>query len=290
MKKKCLLSVFITLFCLIFTPGIVSAADASASNWHLFCDKSSVIEGETVKCYLITQITDATSNGNKISSVLTNVETSKDNIEAVKPAFNYMTVETTLASAPFTTTSSLHGSNTNCPTTGNCYDFISASGIVSNTNNPTISAAGYTGYTPIGYWEIKLDAKAITSNDDCGSICVSLDYIVDGRVTAGNMANPSNTNSSCAEVKLSLETTKICYCNTASNICYGKNGTDVSKGTYEKECLKACYQSGGKYYGKDGTEVSKETYEEECLPNTGSFASYAVLAAKPFSTAVLPVG
>ena len=35
----------------------------------------------------------------------------------------------------------------------------------------------------------------------------------------------------------------------------------------------------GKYFGEKGTETTKEEFEKTCVPKTGSFASYAVLAA-----------
>ena len=54
-----------------------------------------------------------------------------------------------------------------------------------------------------------------------------------------------------------------------------------TKEQYEAECdnKKICREENGKYYGKDGSEITKEQYEKDCIPKTGSFASYAVLAA-----------
>ncbi len=53
-------------------------------------------------------------------------------------------------------------------------------------------------------------------------------------------------------------------CSINNGKYYGKNGNEVDKKTYNKECGKACTVENDKYYGKDGNEVDKNTYNEEC--------------------------
>ena len=60
------------------------------------------------------------------------------------------------------------------------------------------------------------------------------------------------------------------YCEYTNGKYYGKNGNEVDKTTYEKECTTPepekhyCEYTDGKYYGKNGNEVDKTTYEKEC--------------------------
>lgn len=55
------------------------------------------------------------------------------------------------------------------------------------------------------------------------------------------------------------------FCEVADGKYYGKDGSEVSKETYENQCLpKVCSVDGGKYYGLDGTEVDANTYKEQC--------------------------
>ncbi len=303
-RKKLLFKSIVLIVCLFLLPCVVKANDSSISNWKLFCDETELTEANlNTNCYLIAQITDATNGGNKISAVLTRVTAEKAEIVSAHPAFNTTQVETTLASAKFN--NNLHGSNAYC-TDANCYDFTSSSGIVSNSNDSKIISHGFTGYTPIGYWNIKLLADQITSDTECAKICVYADMMLQGsESTVGNM--PTNTaNGACIELNLAKGGKKICYCDPTSNVCYGLNGSEVTKEQFTAECAcrvengkfydqdgkevtkdvyeakcnkKVCYESDGKYYGKDGVEVTKEQFEKDCLPKTGNFASYAVLAA-----------
>ncbi len=63
---------------------------------------------------------------------------------------------------------------------------------------------------------------------------------------------------------------KTYTCTYINGQYWGKNGTVVSKETYEKECTEkpityTCRFVDGVYWGKNGTVVSKETYEKECI-------------------------
>ncbi|MEI3508464.1 MAG: LPXTG cell wall anchor domain-containing protein [Bacilli bacterium] len=55
-------------------------------------------------------------------------------------------------------------------------------------------------------------------------------------------------------------------CEVVGDKYYGKNGTEVDKKTYEKECKNSCEYIDGKYYGKAGNVVDEKTYKEECEP------------------------
>ena len=272
-----LMNVFL-IICLFLAPKVVSANNSTANNWRLFCDNTVLTGTQTTNCYLIAQITDATNGGKPISAVLTNVSANKAEIVDAKPAFSYIQVEKTLASARFSNT--LHGSKTNCDSAGNCYDFSSASGIVSNSSDAKITSRGFTGYTPIGYWTIKLNPELITTDADCGKICVSLEYVVDGSPVVGNLNTGNAANASCIDLHLQEQQAATCYCNSADNKCYGANGTEVSREVYEAECSPkcssgqmsaedmkkycTCTQEGGKYYGPDATEITAEQFQALC--------------------------
>ena len=64
-------------------------------------------------------------------------------------------------------------------------------------------------------------------------------------------------------ISLSLNTGKH-ICEFTDNKYYGKDGKEVDKKTYNKECNRSCEYENGKYYGKDGSEVDKKTYDKEC--------------------------
>ena len=70
--------------------------------------------------------------------------------------------------------------------------------------------------------------------------------------------------------------TKVCVIEDGAY--YGKDGSEVDKVQYEKECsTHSCEIVGDTYYGKNGNEVTLTTFESECnanvvtsLPNTSS--------------------
>ncbi len=68
-----------------------------------------------------------------------------------------------------------------------------------------------------------------------------------------------------------------CTCRIENGKYYNGSGVEVSQQQYERDCT--CRINNGKYYGRDGNEITKEQYDKDCVPKTGSFASYAVLAA-----------
>lgn len=84
---------------------------------------------------------------------------------------------------------------------------------------------------------------------------------------------------------LALSTTivsaKTYKCETVDGAYYGKDGKEVDKVQYEKECAThKCEIVGESYFGKDGKEVTQETFEKNCnttvvsdLPDTASTSS-----------------
>lgn len=57
-------------------------------------------------------------------------------------------------------------------------------------------------------------------------------------------------------------------CETVDGAYYGKDGSEVDKVQYEKECTSHnCEIVGDTYYGKNGDSVSEEVFEDECDAN-----------------------
>ena len=73
-------------------------------------------------------------------------------------------------------------------------------------------------------------------------------------------------------------------CTIENDKYYGKDGKEVDKDTYTKECSKICVVENDKYYGKNGKEVDEKTYNKECssavitVPNTSANQSALMLA------------
>ena len=76
----------------------------------------------------------------------------------------------------------------------------------------------------------------------------------------------------------SVVSAKSYKCETVDGAYYGKDGKEVDKVQYEKECAThKCEIIGDTYYGKDGKEVTQKTFEKDCettvvteLPDTSS--------------------
>ena len=74
-------------------------------------------------------------------------------------------------------------------------------------------------------------------------------------------------------------------CTTVDGAYFGKDGTEVDKVQYEKECVThSCEIVGDTYYGKDGKEVTQGTFESQCnvqvasgLPDTASSADLILI-------------
>ena len=79
-------------------------------------------------------------------------------------------------------------------------------------------------------------------------------------------------------LSINLVSAKTYKCETVNGAYYGKDGKEVDKVQYEKECIThSCEIVGDTYYGKDGKEVNKATFESVCdanvvdqLPDTAS--------------------
>ena len=79
-------------------------------------------------------------------------------------------------------------------------------------------------------------------------------------------------------LSLTVASAKTKTCEIVDGAYYGKDGEEVDKVQYEKECnTHSCEIVGDTYFGKDGKEVSLSTFESECdttvvsdLPNTAS--------------------
>ncbi len=247
--KNLLLIAAFTL-CVTLLPTAVNAAP-SASNFKVYCGASQIATGETTNCYLLAQINEENDIG--LYGVYTSVT-----------GLDKLTIENASAFAQSDVTVKKINKGVNnglskaCSANGGCYDFISNTGKsikalgTSGLNEKELNTAAWQGYSVIGYWTLKLDNDATEEN--CGRFCLTLEYkstaddqSVDGSLSAGG--------SGCAEIK-----------------------PVVNKVT--------CQIKDGKYYGPTGDEISQEEYKKQCEtttpPETGSFASYAVLAAGAF--------
>ncbi len=75
------------------------------------------------------------------------------------------------------------------------------------------------------------------------------------------------------------EWAKNCLCRIQNGKYYDSTGNPVTEEEYKKACGCRIDTTAGKYYDNNGNEVTEEEYKKACVPETGSFASYAVLAA-----------
>ena len=79
-------------------------------------------------------------------------------------------------------------------------------------------------------------------------------------------------------MSLSVVSAKSYKCETVDGAYYGKEGKEVDKVQYEKECAThTCEIVGNTYYGSDGKEVTQGVFESQCnttvvseLPDTAS--------------------
>jgi len=79
-------------------------------------------------------------------------------------------------------------------------------------------------------------------------------------------------------LSISVVSAKTYKCETVDGAYYGKNGKEVDKVQYEKECVThSCEIVGDTYYGEDGKEVTQGVFETQCnttvvseLPDTAS--------------------
>ena len=78
------------------------------------------------------------------------------------------------------------------------------------------------------------------------------------------------------------------YCKAVKGIYYGKDGQQVNKETYDKECgttptepkKYSCQVVDGKYYDKNGNVVDKTAYDKSCTPTEPKKYSCQVVDGK----------
>jgi hypothetical protein len=262
MKTKNLILMLVIALAVVLFPGVVAAAP-SASNWQLYCGDVSdtVSKEEPVYCYLIAEITNEGNVG--IYGALTGIEVEQLTIEGYGPADT-----TTIDFLHYDYEATSDKSSRVCSQKAGCIDFTAknpTTGILSRAGQNVGTQDGISkinesmsGYTIIGWWQVKLADDATA--DNCGKICVYIDPVMTmADLTATprpTLDDPSTSNGRCREIKPKIEIKKTCY----------------TEG--EGENIK--------YYGKDGNPTTKEQYEKDCIPPTGGWASYAVLAAGAF--------
>ena len=264
MKKiKNILLILTFTLCVIVLPNYINAAP-SASNFKLYCGASQIATGQTTNCYLLAKITEDNQVG--LFGVYTSIT-----------GLDKLTIEKVLAYTPSDVTATRiskgvkNGLGKTCTANADCYDFIAASGKsirnlgTAKLDEKELNTAAWQGYSVIGYWTVKLDDDA--TEESCGRFCLSLEYkstaddqSADGGLSAGG--------GGCAEIKPVV--TKL-TCEIKDGKYYGKNGDEVTKDEYQKQCetpKPTCEIKDGKYYDKTGNEVTKDEYQKQCeTPN-----------------------
>lgn len=278
--KNLLLIVVLTVFTALL-PNYVSAAP-SANNFKVYCGKSAISFGETASCFLLAQITE--DGGQGIYGVYAGIQsTDKLAIQGSDVMFPDMLKSTMIPKG------NQRGDGKACDANNNCYDFVALDGktILNKAGQnitdkyPEINQGEWQGYTVIGFWTVKLEEGA--TDENCGKLCVLVDYKATKENSTATAIDRNNVESlGCAEIHpIAQENPKICVIENGTY--YDKNGNVVTEEEYKKQCSKTCVVENGTYYDKNGNIVTEEEYNKQCNPpETGSFASYAVLAAGAF--------
>ena len=267
MKKKNILLMFVLLVAVLL-PRVVSAA-GTANNWEIYCGdvNKTVSKEDPVRCYLIAEITND-AEGKGIFGVLTGVRLN-NKLEFVTGTPVGVLDESKIAVTPYNAGQVGGASNRTCMEASGCFDFTAKPNFTiadmkgANPGDAEIQAFNqdHSRYTIIGWYMVKLKDDATT--DDCGEFCINV-YMA---ATEADMTSPSKVNEGtldnglCKEIKPSIPPVE----------------------PEKKTCKTEGSGENIKYYGKDGNEVTKEQYDKDCgNPGTGGWASYAVLAAGAF--------
>ena len=258
MKRKNILFVLALLVSMLI-PGIVNAA---ASNWGVYCGdiNKTVSKEDPVRCYLYANI-----DSSGIYGVLTGVRLN-EKLEFVT-GDHVGVLDSTINITPYANNTSAGVTNRVCNEPSGCYDFTAPAGqlIQSKAGNNSGDAEiqqfnqDHSEYTIIGWYLVKLTDNATA--DSCGEFCLNV-YPLTTEADKDNYAAVEQgtlSNGLCKEIKPTV--------------------------VIEEQPKKCTTEGSGeniKYYGKDGQVVTKEQYDKDCNPDTGGWASYAVLAAGAF--------
>ena len=243
-KVKNLLIILVLALCAVILPGKVNAA---ASNYKIYCEDTAITPSETTNCYLL-----ATVDDSGIYGVYADLSFSKLTIEGVNVVGADIKAEQILKGASRPNVSA----TATCTADGNCYDFQAVSGLITNkagSNGVTSVDQNNSGYTIIGYWTVKIAEDA--TDENCRKICASIQ--TKNTSTSEIVTGDSQTCTEIHPETPTVETPKTCTYDQTTNTYYDKEGNAVDEATYKAEC-------------------------EVTPPGTGSFASYAVLAAGAF--------
>ena len=92
-------------------------------------------------------------------------------------------------------------------------------------------------------------------------------------------------------LSISFVSAKTYKCETVDGAYYDKDGKEVDKVQYEKDCVShSCEIVGDTYYGEDGKEVTQGVFESQCnttvvseLPDTASASDiYMIIVGSLF--------
>ena len=177
--KTLLLVVVLTLTAAILKVETANAAP-NASNFNIVCDKEKMNFEDTAKCYVIAKITPEGNAG--LHGVITKTSTKNIQIVNAQTSLKNVGAEAINNGAASTLVQKLgNGQTYTCSNNaGQCHAFISSTStgaIMLNGTSNGISAidsnASYSGYTVIGWFNVKLAETAGTTQKDCGQICIS---------------------------------------------------------------------------------------------------------------------
>lgn len=155
-------------------------AAATASNFNIVCDKEKMNFEDTGKCYIIARVTPEGNAG--LHGVVTVTSTKNIQIVNAETSLKNVGAETINNGATSKLVQALgNGQTYTCKNNaGQCHAFISSTStgaiLLNGTTNgiPAIdNNTTFSGYTVVGWFNVKLAESAGTTQKDCGQICIT---------------------------------------------------------------------------------------------------------------------
>ena len=317
MKKiKNLLLIMTFTLCVTILPNYVKA-HPTAENFKMYCPSDTIALGETGNCYFLAKITEEEEKG--VDHIFISIgglgKLTIVNAFAYEPSdVSVKKINVGEKSASGDECTEYNECYDFVAASGKTIRNLGTSKLNIKELNDNVE---WQGYSVIGYWTLKFADDAVV--DDYGRLCPDVSYSGiwgDGSGYKGAYLTPAGgcndmvkavaAKTTC-EVKdgkyykngtevTQDEYQKTCELTVSTPICaikdgkyYGSDGKETTKEEFSAQCEPTkitCQVKDNKYYGKNGDEVTQDEYKKQCSsitpPNTGSFASYAVLAAGAF--------
>lgn len=225
MKKiKSLLIIAVLMVTATWIKAETVSAAATASNFNIICEKEKMNFEDTSKCYVIAQVTPEGNAG--LHGVVAITSTKNLQIINAETALRNVGAETIDNGATSKLVQALgNGQTYTCRNNaGKCYAFISSTStgaiLLNGTTNgiPAVdNNTSYSGYTVIGWFNVKLAESAGTTQKDCGQICINPNFYASATsytgVASGDSQNP------CAFI-YPVDTVTVTPSNTGSFASY----------------------------------------------------------------------